>query len=100
MLGSPTRDSNSTVENWMKILKIDTLGRAKRLRVGKFVRTVHITLIGRLKEHILAPKRKKTEDENTQESPQPPKRRRPNTDEPEDGTESWNKKETSRQDHT
>ena len=51
MLGSPTRDSNATVENWMKIIKIETLGRMKRLHVRKFVRNCHLILKGRLKEN-------------------------------------------------
>lgn len=48
--GGINRDTNSTVENWMKIVKQDTLIIKKKVRVGKFVRVMHTVLKGRLAE--------------------------------------------------
>ena len=45
----PNRLSNSHVENWFKIVKTDILSGKKRLPVGKFVRKMHVTLKGRLR---------------------------------------------------
>lgn len=45
---SLTRESNAHVENWMKIVKCDTLQKDVRLRAGKFVRKLHVNLKGRI----------------------------------------------------
>ncbi|CAC5413778.1 unnamed protein product [Mytilus coruscus] len=45
---STTRESNAHVENWMKMVKCDTLQKDVRLRAGKFVRKLHMNLKGRI----------------------------------------------------
>ena len=47
----PTRDTNATVENWMKLVKKDTLCDNLRLKPGVYARKMHQTLKGRIKEY-------------------------------------------------
>ncbi|WAR14967.1 hypothetical protein MAR_005072 [Mya arenaria] len=47
-----TRDTNNTVENWFRIVKCDSLQGKKKLRVGLFVRRIHVVLIGRLTGYL------------------------------------------------
>ena len=48
-LKEKSRDTNSKIENWMKIVKKDILQGKTRLRPGAFVRKMHGTLGGRLR---------------------------------------------------
>ena len=47
-LKEKSRDTNTKIENWMKIVKKDILQGKARLRPGAFVRKLHGTLGGRL----------------------------------------------------
>jgi hypothetical protein len=44
-----TRDTNATVENWMKIVKKDTLRGERRLKAADFIRFMHPILKGRVR---------------------------------------------------
>ena len=50
MIGE-TRDTNAPVENWMKIIKKDIFQGRKHILPGKFIRTMHSNLKGRIKAH-------------------------------------------------
>jgi hypothetical protein len=45
-------DTNSTVENWMKNVKVDILEKEKRFRMGLFIRKMNIVLKGRFREYV------------------------------------------------
>ena len=49
-LKEKSRDTNAEIENWMKIVKKDILQGKTRLRPGAFIRKMHGTLGGRLRE--------------------------------------------------
>lgn len=48
-----TRDTNCHIENWFRIVKHSILHSKKKLRPGKFIRTMHRSMQGRYTEHII-----------------------------------------------
>ena len=64
---SITRDTNSPVENWFRILKHDVLGGKTKMRIGKFVISLNRSLMGRIRIRQLGQEKVKTKGKNTEE---------------------------------
>ena len=47
-----TRDTNAAVESWMNIVKTNTLGKERSLRIGLFVKEEFKVVNGRLREYL------------------------------------------------
>ncbi|XP_053374366.1 uncharacterized protein LOC128546961 [Mercenaria mercenaria] len=80
-----TRDTNANVENWMKIMKVDTLGGKKKIRIGLFARHAHKTLKGRLREYL------RGVDEAPKKRPLKKRKTMPKSEAPEVTEETWKK---------